>query len=285
MAAPSTYKTVIIAGHSEYWSIAAYDGVKRYLSCKGRLIVLSGNTMYWRVSFSPDGTVMECRKVDGAGAQINDARRRGEAWHSDDGLRGGLMRECGFPEWELTGLETFGILNFGGSPMAPVAGDAAFGTFYVSNPNHFLFQGTGVTAAQPFAAYTLGHETDVRVSTLQSKRTMDGYPLPPPGAAFPVEAPGITTLAKGLGDDATTNLYPWDYFLNTVDDEDPVAELIYWQRPDGGRVFNGGAIGSGIALYYQDPVFTGVMKNVLTHFLGACIYFFLRRPARMRTVG
>ena len=209
MAAPSTYKTVIIAGHSEYWSIAAYDGVKRYLSCKGRLIVLSGNTMYWRVSFSPDGTVMECRKVDGAGAQINDARRRGEAWHSDDGVRGGLMRECGFPGWELTGLETFGILNFGGSPMAPVAGDAAFGTFYVSNPNHFLFQGTGVTAAQPFAAYTLGHETDVRVSTLQSIRTMAGNPLPPPEAAFPVEPSGITTLA--VGHKATICCYPFDY--------------------------------------------------------------------------
>jgi len=70
------YKIVIIAGHSEYWSIAAYDGVKCYLSGKGRLIVLSGNTMYWRVSFSPDGTIMECRKVDGAGAQINNPRRR-----------------------------------------------------------------------------------------------------------------------------------------------------------------------------------------------------------------
>ena len=49
---------------------------------------------------------------------------------------------------------------------------------------------------------------------------------------------------------------------------DPVAELIYWQRPDGGLVFNGGAIGNGIALYYQDPVFTGVTKNVLSYFLG-----------------
>jgi N,N-dimethylformamidase len=49
---------------------------------------------------------------------------------------------------------------------------------------------------------------------------------------------------------------------------DPVAELIYWQRPDGGRVFNGGAIGNGVALYYKDPIFTGLMKNVLANFLG-----------------
>jgi hypothetical protein len=90
--------------------------------------------MYWRVSFSPDGTVMECRKVDGAGADILgfDGSCRGEAWHSDDGLRGGLMRECGFPGWQLTGLETFGILGFKGVPTTgwpPPPGDKAFGTF------------------------------------------------------------------------------------------------------------------------------------------------------------
>ena len=38
--------------------------------------------MYWRVSFDPKRTVMECRKVDVAGAQIADVRR-GEAWHSE----------------------------------------------------------------------------------------------------------------------------------------------------------------------------------------------------------
>jgi hypothetical protein len=274
------YKTVVIAGHSEYWSIPAYNGVKSYLQRQGRLIVLSGNTMYWRVSFSPDGTVMECRKVDGAGADIlglEDGSHRGEAWHSDDGLRGGLMRECGFPGWQLTGLETFGILSFGGSPQSasppqvgPPAGDVNFGTFYVTNPNHFLFP-TGVTAGQAFAQYTLGHETDVRVSTLQSIRTMAGNPLPPPGAALPVEPSGITTLA--VGHKATICCYPFDYYLDTVT-VDPVAELIYWQRPDGGRVFNGGAIGNGIALYYDDKngntdhVFAGLMKNVLTYFLG-----------------
>jgi hypothetical protein len=114
----------------------------------------------------------------------------------------------------------------------------------------------------------------VRVSTLEDIRT---DPLPPPGAAFPVEPPGITTLAKGMlenpvKDNGFNNgdvcCYLYDYFLDDVAEVVPAAEMIYWQRPDGGRVFNGGAIGNGIALYYQDPVFNGVMKNVLTNFLG-----------------
>jgi hypothetical protein len=255
------YRTVIIAGHSEYWSIPAYNGVKSYLESMGRLIVLSGNTMYWRVSFSPDGTVMECRKVDGAGAEI-DPSRRGEAWHSDDGLRGGLMRECGFPGWQLTGLETYGILEFK-VPPPPIppplpAIDLDFGTFYVANPGHFLFKETGVTAGQSFAPYTVGHETDVRIATLNAVA----------GASDPKEPVGITTLATGQ---QAIGSYS-DYFLNSVPANiaaaNPEAEMIYWQRFDGGRVFNGGAIGNGAALYYKDPIFTGLIKNVLTYFLG-----------------
>jgi len=314
------YKTVVIAGHSEYWSIPAYNGVKTYLSSRGRLIVLSGNTMYWRVSFSPDGTVMECRKVDGAGAdtlQHNsicncfDARRRGEAWHSDDGLRGGLMRECGFPGWQLTGLETFGILGFKSTtpppgkpagtppilpstPLARDAGDLAFGTFYVANPNHFLFQGVvnplpnPPPPPQPFAQYTIGHECDVRVSTLEAIRLKKGF-SPPDGATAPIEpgatVPGepskeIITLAMGslvnpfVGVGGDVCCYPYDYFLDNIGTVDPVAEMIYWQRSDGGRVFNGGAIANGVALYYDnkngntDHLFAGLMKNVLTYFLG-----------------
>jgi hypothetical protein len=287
------YKTVIVAGHSEYWSIPAYNGVKSYLSGKGRLIVLSGNTMYWRVSFSPDGTVMECRKVDGAGADtlgLKDGSRRGEAWHSDDALRGGLMRECGFPGWQLTGLETFGILAFKGppsaaTPMAAAAGDTAFGTFYVANSNHFLFKGVVDPLPNPppnplppprkFAEYTIGHESDIRVATLNALRTA--------GVTDPIEPAGITTLAVAKLDVPIVNngsnggdvcCYPYDYFLDNVTDFDPVAEMIYWQRPDGGRVFNGGAIGNGVALYYdgkngnKDHVFAGLMKNVLANFLG-----------------
>ena len=47
---------------------------------------------------------------------------------------------------------------------------------------------------------------------------------------------------------------------------DRVAEVIYWDRPDGGRVFNGGAIANGVALYY-DPLFAGLVRNVLRNFL------------------
>ncbi|MFH1268066.1 MAG: LamG domain-containing protein, partial [Planctomycetota bacterium] len=60
----SGYELVLINGHSEYWSGKAYEAVDRYLSGGGDAIVLSGNTMFWRVSFNEEGTIMECRKLE-----------------------------------------------------------------------------------------------------------------------------------------------------------------------------------------------------------------------------
>jgi hypothetical protein len=268
------YRTVILAGHSEYWTFPAYNRVKSYLGSGGRLIVLSGNTMYWRVSFDPTGTVMECRKVDGVGAEIVQSRR-GEAWHGDDGLRGGLMRECGFPGWQVSGLETFGVLGVCCAPgCAGGPGTDYCGTFYVSNPNHFLFQGLGVNDKQAFAVNMVGHESDLRVKTMEDFRIAPGGNSVPPGATSPAEPTPteITTLAvakngKGSFSDYFDQPLPARY----LPPDDPtqqtvVGEMIYWERSAGGRVFNAGAIGNGLALL-NDATFSKLLRNVVLRFL------------------
>ncbi|MEI6537585.1 MAG: LamG domain-containing protein, partial [Verrucomicrobiaceae bacterium] len=58
------YRTIVINGHSEYWSRESYDQLDTFLSQGGSALVLSGNTMFWRTTFSDDGSVMECRKLD-----------------------------------------------------------------------------------------------------------------------------------------------------------------------------------------------------------------------------
>ena len=57
------YPVVLINGHSEYWSTEGFQAFDRYLCRGGNVIVLSGNTLCWRVSFNEDGTLMECRKL------------------------------------------------------------------------------------------------------------------------------------------------------------------------------------------------------------------------------
>ena len=126
----------------------------------------------------------------------------------------------------------------------------------------------GVKLNQPFALNTIGHESDVRVATLESFRQQAGDPVPG-GATAPIEPPGIQTLAVATGDSQD----PFDYFLDNGGNvrvnpnADRDAEMIYWEREGGGRVFNAGAIGNGIALY-SDPVFAGLVRNVLRNFLG-----------------
>jgi hypothetical protein len=256
------YQVFVITGHSEYWSVPMYRGLEAYLKAGGNVVNLSGNTLFWRVSFDESGTVMECRKVDAPGEQMRP-NRRGEAWHAHDGRRGGLMRECGFPGWKLLGLETLGWNN--------QSNPQNFGPFVVEDPGHALFNrpeplglnkgdkiGQAADGKLPMAN---GHEFDARLSTLAALQEQP----PPAGTAVPPDPPGIHRLANGI--------IPWqlggaafDYFFRPIDPKsDQGGEMVYWERPDGGRVFNAGTIGLGWALSV-DPKLQGLLRNVLAHF-------------------
>lgn len=256
------HQVVVLNGHSEYWSTPALQGLEDYLRSGGNLAVLSGNSLFWRVSFDPGGQVMECRKVDAPGDQLPPSRR-GECWHAHDHQRGGLLRECGHHGWKLVGMETLGWNN---------QGDARnFGPYVVSDASHFLFhvpEETGLAQGASFGQgpdgglpLANGHEFDVRLSTLQSLQEQPN----PAGATVPADPPGIVRLANGI--------IPWrfggsafDYFFRPIQPRtDQGGEMIYWERPSGGRVFHAGSIGSGWALH-ADPRMQALFRNVLHHF-------------------
>lgn len=256
------YRCVVLNGHSEYWSIPALQGLETYLKRGGNLCVFSGNCLFWRVSFNGDASIMECRKVDAPGDQLPPSRR-GECWHSHDGLRGGLLRDCGFPGWRLVGLETLGWNN--------QSNPKNFGPYVVSNADHFLFRSphpTGLRNGDRFGhapdggvPLANGHEFDVRLSTLAALQEVPS----PNGAQVPADPAGMTPLANGI--------IPWkeggsafDFFFRPIHPKaDQGGEMVYWERPDGGRVFHAGSIGSGWALH-TDARFQTLVKNVLHHF-------------------
>lgn len=255
------YNVFVIVGHSEYWSQPMYRGVENYLRDGGNLLVLSGNTMGWRVSFNDDCTVMECRKVDAPGSQM-PATRRGEAWHSGDGARGGPMRECGLPGYRLIGLDVLGWNN--------QANPKNFGPYVVEDAGHFLFntpEKSGLRNGDRFGwadgdlPMANGHEMDIRPSTFAALQEGPS----PDGASVPADPRGIVRIANGI--------LPWseggtamDYFFQRIKPKsDQGGEMIYWERPDGGRVFNAGAIGSGWVLH-ADKRWATVVRNVLAHF-------------------
>jgi hypothetical protein len=261
-----SYKVLVVVGHSEYWSFEAMGRVSQFLDRGGNAVVLSGNTAFWRVSFNADASIIECRKGDAPGTQVR-ADRRGEMWHSHDRRRGGMSRECGFPAWKLFGLEYFSLMGVGVPGVGP---------YKVRNPEHFLFRepiALDLRAGDSFCGagdkalpQPIGHEGDVRVSMI-AKYLVEA---PPPGAMQPTEDPaGISLLADGFVD-AEKIPFAWDYFQRPVPfGKGPQisvgAEMIYWERPAGGRVFHSGSINSGSTLALDDK-WSGLMQNVLSHF-------------------
>ena len=246
------YQAVVVNGHSEYWSVRAYDGFDNYLKAGGAAVVLSGNTMFWRVSFDDTGEVMECRKF---GAQIGGRRlaKVGELYHSHDFKRGSLMRFCGYPAWEIVGLTCIG---WGGNNFKP---------YRVDLPDHFLFNephkielkkgGTFGFATETIGA--VGHEYDVRLSTLL-RATQN------PALKGLVEPAGIVTVASSH-DRRSVLDFNAEGHKPRVGDEQTIAEIIYWERPQGGRVFHTGSIATAWAMYHDEPL-SMLVKNVLHHF-------------------
>ena len=261
------YKTVFVVGHSEYWSFEAYEHLRRFLASGGSLVNLSGNTMFWRVSFNDDASIIECRKVDGWGAQIRPDER-GQCWHSHDGKRGGPPRDCGFPAWKVLGVEFLSYNAMGGTAAGP---------FRVADPDHFLFQKPhridvkkgdrfGFDPEDP-RRQAVGDESDVRVSTLM--KHLAG-PVPDGAPTGLTDPPGMELLAEAVYDWSKTPGRFFDYYHRELPPEEArksevAGEMIYWQRPDGGRVFSASSIASGWVLGV-DKKWSDLLKNALHSF-------------------
>ena len=251
------YRVLIINGHSEYWSVEAYEGVDQFLRDGGNVIVLSGNTMFWRVTFDDKAQVMECRKYD-AHIGGRPSATVGELYHSHDKKRGSLMRYCGFPAWKVLGLECIGWWGLEKED---------FGIYEAAQTHHFLFHRphpVGLRNGETFGhapdgglPRVGGHESDVRLPRI--RQITKHFPE---GASFPEEPTGITTLARIVkkGRRGINYFGLWEPLEHGV-----IAEMIYWERPQGGRVFHGGCIAGGWALS-RDPKFQALMRNVLHHF-------------------
>ena len=106
-----------------------------------------------------------------------------------------------------------------------------------------------------------GHEFDIRPSTfarLQERPSPDGGIVPPDPKGVELLANGQVFWKKG----GTA----FDFFFQRISlKTDQGGEVIYWQRPQGGRVFNAGTIASGWVLSV-DPKMSGLLRNVLAHF-------------------
>ncbi|MDA0745620.1 MAG: LamG domain-containing protein [bacterium] len=251
------YDALAIVGHNEYWSDRMYDGVGKYLARGGNVVNLSGNTMFWRVSFNDSQTVMECHKIDTNGNQVR-IDRRGESWHSHDGKRGGLMRDVGRPCWKLLGMDTMGWIL--------ASNPSTFTVPEIQQATHFLFEGPRKIQVENGQAIgyardaafprLMGHEVDAPLEQLLQVQTLST----PEGAERPVPPEGIVVLA---GDRSWPAVH--DYFMRVSGVRNTGGAIVYWERPEGGKVFNTGSIATAWTMSV-DPDLAALVYNALYHF-------------------
>jgi len=257
------YKTVVICGHSEYWTRTAHDRLDAYLTnggpsgAPGAAIVLAGNVMFWRTSLDLANGIMECRKFPPSLAGANTNATAGEVFHSLDTshARGGTARECGMPCYSVLGMDSLGTLG---------TDNAYFFPYQAVSTSHWLFAGANFTNGSYFGyrgstPRAVGHEFDVRVSTPLMTRNASNVPTDPTG---------IVTVATCSATVPALTCRNWNGDLVPATSETAViSQIIYWQRPSpsGGQVVYAGSISAGWALDQDQPL-QKVVENALTHF-------------------
>ena len=207
------YKLLIISTHPEYWSSEMYFEVKDWVFRRGgRLIYLGGNGLNCAVEFLDEQTCIyrndDVRKLQDRGERYDESR-----FH--------LRHES---EAELLGVvyDHRGIMT-----AAP---------YRVIEPDHWVFDGTGLTKGARFGQRSLheripggasGHETD-KISPRSPKNTL--------------------LLAKGTNPD------------------DGGAELTLHEPPGGGAVFAAGSICWPSSILVDEHV-SRITANVVNRFL------------------
>lgn len=247
-------RVLVIVGHSEYWTLSAYEAVDRFLRGGGDVVVLSGNTMFWRAERTGDA-VLECRKY-GTGMHGRPWTQPGELYHGRGGRRGGLLRFCNAPAWKLIGLETAGWCK-----------DLDFLPFTATAADHPLFHRpheVGVAQGEAFGFFgdlgVVGHEYDVRPDVLVAATERM-----PPGCEDVADPQGLTVLAQCRSDRRIAD-YHATANMSHANPAGVISEIVLWERPAGGRVF---AVGSVAAAWgvFEDERLGRLLQNVL-HLFG-----------------
>lgn len=237
----SRFLVLVICGHSEYWTSSMRDAVQSFLSGGGKVLSMSGNTLYWRVSTDHARTALEARKVSAAGGEWLPPIEWGERWHSDDGRAGGTWSILGHPAHEVLGLDMQGMID-DGSP-------ACFAPFQVVDPEHFLM--TSPERVPLSKRGTIGERC--LNGPMASGYEMDA--TPPVVGTGPLP-PGMEVLASAFG----------QHLIEAAGDSaDHGADIVYWRRPNGGEVVNLGSIAISGALSV-DPGIGSLVRNALWHF-------------------
>lgn len=263
------YASVLLVGHSEYWSGRERDALEAFVDGGGNLAIFSGNTGFWKVRFDDDGATFVCHKWRG----FEDD----PAAEADASLGTHLWSHRNFqrPEATITGL-TF---IFGGYHRLGMCAARGQGGYTIYDDKHWALADTDLFYGDIMAGDVplLGYENDGCRFAFGD----DGLPKPVPMLGVPdnLEIIGIAPCAFGEDPDnpyrpiippENLEVIARDVFEDDSLADNPVlirghAVMASFKR-GAGEVFNCGTTEWAHALKAGDPYVMQITRNVLTRF-------------------
>jgi hypothetical protein len=221
------YKAVIIAGHSEYWSLNARRHLENYSRSGGHIAVFGANTMWWQVRVdlqTRQMTVYKDASLDPLTGIDND------------------VVTTNFTDWPvlnpentILGASFLNAAYVNRTPTGKVPVEERV-PYTVRKADHWIFNGTGVTNGAQIGRSIAAIEVD--------------------GALF-------NTLPSGEVEVEGSDGTPLSYeILATLPASDGYATIGMYVNAQGGAVFNGAARDWTYGLA-GDPVIQQMTRNVL----------------------
>ncbi|HEX6781220.1 MAG TPA: PKD domain-containing protein [Solirubrobacterales bacterium] len=179
------HDTVVVSGHSEYWSLPQFDGFLKARDAGVNIASFSANTAYWKVRYEDGNRTLVCYKtVQGSGTEGNGTVSDND-W-GPDGLKGtaddalGLDGKAGTaddnPQNSTTTFRDNGAPP--GDPSAPAGGrvgpdmpeNQLFGVMYFgdNDARNFPLTIPAGNAADEFAADRIWRNTGISENTTTS---------------------------------------------------------------------------------------------------------------------
>jgi len=219
---PRNYQLLISSGHDEYWSKEMRDNVEAFIARGGNAAFFSGNTCWWQVRFENGNRTMVCYRdaIEDPLAGVDNSRVTVQ-WHAAPVNR---------PENSMTGV------SYRKGAGHWIDERWRRDAYRCNFPEHWVFEGTGLTLGAVFGTGCLGYETDAaelqRDGRVMRATCRDGTP---PGFVVLAWADLSHWRAGGQGGLATMGAYRRNGLVFTagsvqwadkLDGSSPVVERI-----------------------------------------------------------
>ena len=264
-AALDPYRTVLLVGHSEYWSGPERDRIEAFVDGGGKLAIFSGNTAFWKVRWEDEGRTLVCHKWKGETAEAVSAEDATHLWSHPMFSR---------PEAAVTGLSFL----FGGYHRLGLCAARGAGGYTVYRPDHWALEGADLYYGDVFGSEIplLGYEND----GCAIRYGADGLPAPEPRLGVP-EGLEIIAMAPAAFAESPSPYRP----LIPPEQLDVAAQIAFGDagpaaqarmlrghavmasfRRGRGEVFNAGTTEWAHGLAAGDPFVERITRTVLDRF-------------------